>query len=78
MPNPANVTFQQALEIVEGLPEDQQGELIEIVRNRQRELRREALAAGVEGARAELARGDVRRGSVGDLLLELAETENDE
>ncbi|HXU34109.1 MAG TPA: hypothetical protein VN851_26345 [Thermoanaerobaculia bacterium] len=76
MPSSSTVTFQQALEIVEGLPDDQQGELIEIVRHRQREHRREALASSIEQAKAELARGEVRRGSVEDLMAEIAE--NDE
>ncbi len=79
MPSSATVTFQQALEIVEGLPEDQQGELIEIVRHRQREHRREALTAGIEQARGEFARGEARRGTVEDLMSDLAaNTETDE
>ncbi|MEP7009351.1 MAG: hypothetical protein ABJC13_03430 [Acidobacteriota bacterium] len=79
MPSSATVTFQQVLEIVEGLPEDQQGELIEIVRHRQREHRRETLAAGIEQARGEFARGEARRGTVEDLMSDLAEnTETNE
>ena len=66
-------SFQQALEIVEGLPEEQQQNLIEIVRSRQRERRREALAASIEQARKELARGEVRRGTVDDLMAEISE-----
>ena len=66
-------TFQQALEIIEGWPEEQQADLVEIVRNRQRERRREALAASVEQARRELARGEVQRGTVDDLMAEIDE-----
>jgi acyl-CoA reductase-like NAD-dependent aldehyde dehydrogenase len=73
MSRSATAMFQQALEMVEGLPEEQQQDLVEIVRNRQRERRREALAAAVEQARRELARGEVRRGTVDDLMAELAE-----
>jgi hypothetical protein len=73
MPKPATAIFQQVLEMVEGLPEEQQEDLVEIVRNRQRERRREALAAAVEQARQELARGEVRRGTVDDLMAEIAE-----
>ncbi|HKI00668.1 MAG TPA: hypothetical protein VKK31_01690 [Thermoanaerobaculia bacterium] len=73
MSNIATQAFQQALEMVEGLPEEQQQDLVEIVRNRQRERRREALAASVEQARRELARGEVRRGSVDDLMAEVDE-----
>ncbi|HEV7667950.1 MAG TPA: hypothetical protein VGS22_05470 [Thermoanaerobaculia bacterium] len=75
MPSSATVTFQQALEIVEGLPDEQQGKLIEIVRNRQREHRREDLAAGIEQARTELDRGEVRRGTADDLMAETTETD---
>lgn len=70
---PSAATFQQALEMVEGLPEEQQGDLIEIVRSRQREYRREALAVSIEQARGELARGEVRRGTVDELLAEIDE-----
>ena len=73
MPNSVNARFQRALEMVEGLPEEQQEDLVEIVRNRQRERRREALAAGIEQARRELARGEVHRGTVDDLMAEIDE-----
>jgi hypothetical protein len=66
-------SFQQILEMVEGLPEEQQQDLVEIVRNRQKERRREALVTAVEQARRELARGEVRRGTVDDLMAEIAE-----
>lgn len=66
-------SFQQALEMIEGLPEEQQQDLVEIIRNRQRERRRDALAAGIAQAREELARGEVRRGSVDDLMADLGE-----
>ena len=68
MSEPVAATFQQALEVAEGLSEEQQPELVEIVRNRQRERRRENLAAGIEQARQELARGEVQRGTVDDLI----------
>ena len=71
MSESATSTFQQALEIVEGLPEEQQQDLVEIVRSRQRERRRDALAAGIVQARQELARGEARRGTVDDLMAEL-------
>ena len=73
MSRSAAAVFQQVLEMVEGLPEEQQQDLVEIVRNRQRERRREALAAAVEQARRELTRGEVRRGTVDDLMADIAE-----
>lgn len=65
--------FQQVLEMIEGLPEEQQQDLVEIVRSRQRERRRDALAASIVQARQELARGEVRRGTVDDLMADLGE-----
>jgi hypothetical protein len=73
MSNSASASFQQALEMVEGLPEEQQQDLVEIVRSRQRERRREALAASLEQARQERARGEVHRGTVDDLMAEISE-----
>lgn len=63
--------FDEVLEAVDSLPEEQQESLIDIVRRRQIERRREALARSVQEAREELARGAVRRGSVDALLDEL-------
>ena len=67
------VTFQDALEIVEALPESQQDDLVEIIRRRRIERRRESLAEGIQQARAEYARGEVSRGSADDLMKELTE-----
>lgn len=73
MPHSVATSFQQALDLIEGLPEEQQQDLVEIVRNRQRERRRDALAAGIAQARQELTRGEVRRGTADDLLADLDE-----
>ena len=67
------VTFQDVLEMVETLPDSLQDELVEIVRRRRLERRRVALAGRIAEARAEYDRGEVRRGSVDDLLRELSE-----
>jgi len=45
MSQAAASSFQKALELIEGLPEEQQQDLVEIVRSRQRERHRDALAA---------------------------------
>ena len=63
--------FDEVLEAVESLPDDQQEGLIDIVRRRQIERRREALALSIQEARQELAQGTVRRGSADELLGEL-------
>lgn len=65
------VAFHEALELVDQLPEEQQRGLVEILQRRQSERRREALAASIQEARAELAQGKARRGTVDDLLAEL-------
>jgi hypothetical protein len=71
MGSPRPARFHEVLEAVESLPDDQQESLIDIVRRRQIERRRDALAASIQEARQELARGEVRRGSVDELLGEL-------
>jgi hypothetical protein len=67
------VTFQEALEIVESLPEYQQDDLVDIIRRRRIDRRRELLAESIQQARAEYARGEISRGSVDDLMKELPE-----
>lgn len=66
-------TLQEALDIVESLPENQQEDLINIIRRRQRERRREALAESIKEARAEYARGECSQGSTEDLMRDLSE-----
>ena len=67
------ITFQKALDIVESLPEYQQEDLVDIIRRRLIEQRRERLADSIRGAREEYARGEVKKGSVDDLMKELSE-----
>lgn len=64
-------TFQEVLDSVESLPDSLQEELIHIVRLRRIERSRELLAKNIQEARAEYARGDVRRGTVDQLLKEI-------
>lgn len=68
-----SVTFQDALDIVESLPEDQQETLIGIIRCRLIEHKREVLAAHIKEARKDYMRGKVRHGTVDDLIKEIAE-----
>ncbi|MCL6591476.1 MAG: hypothetical protein K6U80_16185 [Firmicutes bacterium] len=65
------VTFQEALEMVESLPESQQEELIEIVRQHLMEYRQEVFASKRRESRAEFGRGEVKRFLVEDLMREL-------
>jgi ribosome recycling factor len=65
--------FDEALEIIESFPEEQKESIIEIVKRRLTEERRERLAQIVKEAREEYARGEVRRGTVNDLMLEITQ-----
>ena len=67
------VNFQKALEIIESFPEDQRESLIDIVKRRLLEERRNQLARSIEEAREELRRGEVKKGTVDDLMSELSE-----
>ena len=65
-------TFDETLEIIESFPEEQRESIIEIVKRRLTVERRKRLAQAVKEAREEYARGEVRRGTVDDLMRELA------
>lgn len=67
------VTFQRALEIIESLPEEQRESLIEIVKHRLIEERRDHLYQSIKEAREEYSRGEIKRGTVDDLMREPAE-----
>lgn len=66
------ITFNDILEIIESLSEEQRESLIEIVRNRLIEERRDRLAQSIKKARREYARGEVRKGTVAELRRELS------
>ncbi|NQT55689.1 MAG: hypothetical protein HQ551_05635 [Desulfobacteraceae bacterium] len=66
-------TFDEALDIIESFPEEQRESMVEIVKRRLIEERRERLAQTVKEARDEYARGEVRRGTVDDLMREIAQ-----
>jgi hypothetical protein len=66
-------TFQKALDVIESLPETQQEDLLNLVHRRLIEQRRERIIRGVREARREYARGEVKKGSVDDLMKDLPE-----
>ena len=68
-----NVTFQQALDIIEALPENQQEDIIKIIHSRIIERKRENLAKDIKKAREEYSHGEFRKGSVDDLMKEISE-----
>ena len=59
------------MEIIESLPEDQRESLLEIVKHRLIEERRDRLARSIKEARGEYKRGDFKRGTVEDLRRDL-------
>ena len=67
------VNFQEALEIIESFPQDQRESLIDIVKRRLLAERRNQLARSIEEAREELQRGEVKKGTVDDLMSEFPE-----
>ncbi len=60
--------FQEALERIEMLPDYQQEDLIEIIKARLRDRRRERLLDEVEISLEEYKKGEVQKGSVDDLM----------
>ena len=66
------VTFQKALEIIESFPEEQRESLIEVVKHRLVEERRDRLARSIQEAREEFSRGEFKRGTVDEFLRELS------
>lgn len=67
------ISFQQLLDYVEQLPIDQQESLIDIIRRRIIELRRDELSMSIREARTEYEKGKIKTGSVDDLAKDLEE-----
>ena len=71
------VRFQEALETVEALPLYQQEDLIDIMRRRLAERKRTELAELFRLVRAEYGRGEIRSGTVADLMNEVQDANPD-
>jgi len=67
--------FQQALETVEVLSLEDQAMLLDILQNRLRQQRCHELLKEVTEVRQESAEGNVKFGSVADLMVDLDESE---
>ena len=63
--------FSQILEMIDHLSLDEQEDLINIVRHRQIERRREEIAVNIAQAHQEYQQGKVFRGTVDDVIVEL-------
>lgn len=64
-------TFQKAIEAVEALDTELQAILVDIIQKRLKQQRRNELLKAVAEAEHDYAQGNVRRGSVADLMAEL-------
>ncbi len=65
--------FGAVVEVVETLPLEDQEMLVDLVRHRLIEQRRAEIAANIARTREEYEQGQVRRGTVDDLLAELSD-----
>lgn len=63
--------FDQVLDAADTLPIQQQEDLVRILKSRMIDQKRDALEQAVHEARAEYARGEVKQGSVADLMKDL-------
>jgi hypothetical protein len=70
MATPAS-SLQAAIEVVEQLSDEDQAHLLDIIYRRLVEKRRDHLVRDVKEAREQYAAGQIRRGSIDDLLAEL-------
>lgn len=66
-----SLSFQDLIEAVESLPLDDQSTLVDIINKRIIEKRRTNLVVEVKEAREAFRRGEVKRGSVEDLMKDL-------
>jgi hypothetical protein len=64
-------SFQQAIETIEALPLDDQITLIDLMQNRLKHQRRQTLLHQVAEAEQDYATGNIKRGTVADLMAEL-------
>ncbi|NJR67004.1 MAG: hypothetical protein HC772_19530 [Leptolyngbyaceae cyanobacterium CRU_2_3] len=67
----STLTFNEILEEIEALPEDDQATLIDLLQRRQVERRRSKIAVHIVEAKQAYQAGQVFRGSVDDAIAEL-------
>ena len=65
------IQFHQILEMIDNLSLDEQDDLINIIRHRQIEKRREEIAKNILQARQNYQQGKVFRGNIDDIITEL-------
>lgn len=70
---PKTLAFHELVEAVEGLPEDQQAHLVELVKKRLAESSRQRLIDEVEAGREEHRQKQSKLTTVDDLMREMSE-----
>jgi hypothetical protein len=68
---PPTMQFSQILEMIDYLSFDEQNDLINIVKHRQIEKRREQIAQNISQARQDYQNGNVFRGDVDSIIAKL-------
>jgi len=66
-----SLAFHEVLEIFEALPEEEQETFLHIIQNRIKERGRERIIKNVRKARKEFERGEIRQGTVDELMKEM-------
>ena len=66
-----SLSFQDLIDAVESLPLDDQSMLVELINKRITEKRRAELVAEIQDARRAFKNGEVKRGTVEDLMKDL-------
>ena len=66
-----NSHFQEVIEEVESLSDEEQKQLIELIKNRLQEKRRRQLVQTIQESRQAFVKGEVNGGTVADLMAEL-------
>lgn len=70
-PNVKTSTFQQAIDVIESLPLEDQEILIALIQKRIKEQKRKQLLQDIAEVETEYAEGQVKFGTVDDFLAEL-------
>jgi hypothetical protein len=64
-------TFNQVLDLIEAMPDEEQLILVDLINRRRSERRRDEIAANIAIATKEYEQGQVFRGNVDDVMAEL-------
>lgn len=66
-------SFQGAIDVIESLPDYHQEDLLNIIQKRLTERKRETLAQNIQEARKEHNRGEIKKGTVEDVMKAVIE-----